>query len=148
MGRHDDRKKPKAEVTPQGQKEAKAAPAESAMGRKASWRLNRVQLVSPYGWHGLSLSEVLYIQTKLAELERKTWSEILVKEKHWNHSVPVSQLKCPEARQWIRRNMPDQTELWTLRLSGAERIWGVFAEGTYLAIFWDPDHLIWDTPRR
>jgi hypothetical protein len=143
----NNRKQVKVSEIPQGRKEAKSAPEEPAMSRKASWQLNRAQMADPYGWHDLSLKEVLYVQVKPSELERQTWAEIFVKRKHWNHSVPVSQLKCPEARKWMRRNMPDQTELWTLRLSGAERVWGVFGQGTYLLVFWDPDHLIWDTPR-
>jgi len=141
-------KKPKFGITPEGKKEAVSAPADSFLDRKASWRLNRLQLVDPYGWHELDDAGVRYVQSKLAEFERRTWSEIFVKDKHWNHPVPVTGLKCSQAREWMRRNMPDQTQLWTLRLSGAERIWGVFAEGTYLVIFWDPNHIIWDTPKR
>ena len=44
--------------------------------------------------------------------------------------------------------MEGQDTLWTLRFTGAERGWGIFSEGVYLVLFWDPLHLIWDTPRR
>jgi hypothetical protein len=141
-------KQVKVKETPQGRKEAKSAPEEPVMQRKAAWRLNRVQMIDPYGWHRLSLQEVQYVHSKLSEKEKQTWAEIFIDGKHWNHPVPVSELKCPDARKWMRRNMPDQDQLWTLRLSGAERIWGVFGEGVYLVIFWDPEHLIWDMPRK
>src|SRR5271163_4559758 len=50
-----------------------------------------------------------------------------------NHALPVSRLKCPEARKWMKENMPDQDQLWTLRLSGRERIWRVFGDGVYFS---------------
>jgi hypothetical protein len=45
----------------------------------------------------------------------------------------------------MKRNMKEQLELWTIRLSGAERIWGIFSEGAYQIVFWDPNHLIFPT---
>jgi len=108
------------------------------MDRKAAWRINRIQMVDPYGWHELSPEKIVYVKSKLAELEKKTWAEIFFKEKHWNHALPVFELKCPQARRWMRENMPDQDQLWALRLSGAARIWGVFSDGVYLVVFWEP----------
>jgi hypothetical protein len=130
------------------QKEAKLTPGISFYDRKAAWRISRIQMADPYGWHDLPLEKVVYIQRKLSEFEKKTWNEIFQKEKHWNHPLPVSDLKCPEARQWMRRNMPDQDTLWTLRFSGAERVWGIYSEGVYIVVFWDPKHLIWETPKK
>lgn len=148
MKNRNRNKQVKVKEIPQGRKEAKSAPEESVMDRKAAWRLNRIQMSDQYGWHELSLEKVRYIQSKLSEFERKTWTEIFVKEKHRNHPISVADLKCPEARKWMKDNMPDYDQLWTLRLSGAERIWGVFGEGVYLAVFWDPNHLIWETPKK
>lgn len=108
----------------------------------ACWRLQRLQLVDPYGWHQLSAEQLLYIRGKLVEFEAKDWNQIFVVEKKHNHSIPVGELDCPHAREWLRRNMPDQDQLWTLRLSGKERIWGVLREGVFHLIFWDPEHRI------
>lgn len=116
--------------------------------RHPSWRIEKLQLVDPYGWHELTGPQVKYLHAKLAEYERKDWNQILVTEKKWNHAVPVDGFKCPKARQWMRRNMPDQEELWSLRLSGAERVWGVYREGIFHLIWWDPQHLVWDTPKK
>jgi len=141
-------KKPRIVETPPGRKEAKHVADTSVLDRKAAWRINQIQMVDPYGWHELTVDKLSYIKSKLSELEKKTWAEIFVKEKHWNHPLPVAELKCPLARRWMRNNMQDQDQLWTIRLSGAERIWGVFSDGAYLVLFWDPDHIIWETPKR
>lgn len=117
------------------------------MHLKASWRVNRLQMVDPYGWHELSPVEVGRIRQKLSEFETMTWNEIFTLGKKRNHSIPIVELRCPKAKKWLNANMPDHTELWTLRFSGTERVWGVFAEGAYLIVFWDPNHQIMPTLR-
>jgi hypothetical protein len=44
--------------------------------------------------------------------------------------------------------MQDQPYLWTIRITGTERIWGILSEGAYQIIFWDPNHLIWEAPKK
>ncbi len=102
-------------------------------------------MTTPYGWHELTLAEVMDIRGKLASFETMTWNEIFVIAKKQNHDIPVSKLKCEKARRWMEKNMPDQPTLWTLRFSGAERVWGIFSGGSYQVIFWDPKHLIYPT---
>lgn len=128
-----------------GKREPKIAEQVDFMQMKAAWRVHKLQMVDPYGWHVLELETVGYIQSKLASFETMTWSEIFIRDRSRNHSIPVHKLRCPQAKRWIAKNMPDQPDLWTLRLSGPERIWGIFAEGAYQIIFWDPEHLIYPT---
>jgi hypothetical protein len=99
-------------------------------------------MVDPYGWHELTSDKLSYIRQKLIQFEAKDWNQIFVIEKKHNHSVPVIEFDCPKAKKWMRENLPDQDELWTLRLSGPERIWGVFREGVFHVLFWDPAHQI------
>ena len=115
--------------------------------RKASWRVSKIQLVDPYGWHELTPSEVTSIRGKLATFEKNTWKELFVNDGKRNHRIASTEVKCPIARKWLKDNMPDQPYLWTLRLSNTERIWGILSEGAYLIVFWDPNHLIWEMPR-
>lgn len=112
---------------------------------KASWRVKRIQLVDPYGFHEITQEGIGALRARLANFETMTWREIFLTAKKQNHSIPVSRLRCERARRWMKENMPDQPELWTLRVSGAQRIWGIFSEGAYQVIFWDPEHLIYPT---
>ena len=115
--------------------------------RKAAWHVSRLRLANPYGWHELPLERIQYIQEKLAHFEKKTWNEIFVIEKKHNHAVSVADLRCPLAKSWMRKNMPDQDFLWTLRLSGPERVWGIYSQGVYQLLFWDPEHNILPTQK-
>ncbi len=141
-------KRPILGVIPTGQKIPKIESEPSTYyDRKASWRVSRIQLVAPYGWGTLVSTEIEYLRGKLSQFETMTWGEIFGQAKDRNHPISVSKLKCREARRWMEKNMPDQPTLWTLRVSGAERVWGIFSEGAYQIIFWDPRHLIYPTER-
>lgn len=115
---------------------------------KASWRIGKIQLVEPYGWHILGAADIQQIKQKLASLEKNTWNEIFVRDRHFNHQIRCDELKCPKARKWMQANMPDQPYLWTIRVTAKERIWGILAEEAYHVIFWDPQHLIWEISKR
>jgi hypothetical protein len=141
-------KSPALGARPTGEKSPRTVvDATSYYDRKASWRVSKVQLVNPYGWHELSLNEVEHVRSKLAQFETMTWGEIFDKARDRNHPIPVSKLRCREAQKWMERNMKDFDTLWTLRFTGPERVWGIFSEGAYQVIFWDPEHLIYPTGR-
>jgi hypothetical protein len=141
-------KQPASREIPSGDKTPKIASEPSFYDdRKAAWRISKIQISSPYGWHELTAPEVAEIKEKLGTFEKNTWRELFVRDARLNHCIPSNELKCPIARKWMTINMPDQPYLWTLRLSGAERVWGILSEGAYQIVFWDPQHLIWEVRR-
>lgn len=140
-----DRKQPHTSQQVSGRKEPLSAPFVDFMQMKACWRVRRALMVDPYGWHELTPKEVIYIQSKLADFESRTWNEIFVKSVKQNHSIEIARLRCQKAKQWLKVNMPQQTELWTLRFTGKQRVWGIFSEGAYQVLFWDPEHQIMPT---
>jgi hypothetical protein len=148
MSKHGVDKKAVFGAAPSGDKRpAIAADPISYLHLKASWRVRHVQMATPYGWHELTLEELLYVQGKLSQFETMTWNEIFVLAKKQNHDIPVGKLKCEMAKKWREKNMKGQPTLWTLRFSGAERVWGIFSEGAYQILFWDPLHAIYPTTK-
>jgi hypothetical protein len=108
----------------------------------ACWRFKYLQLVDPHGWHHLRPDQLELVRSKLAEFERKTWNEIFVRERRRNHSITIDKVTCPQARRRLKEILPLQEELWSIRLSGPERIWGVLEAGIFHLLWWDPHHLI------
>ena len=107
-----------------------------------SWRVTRLQLVDPFGWHTLSHAKLLDVLAKLAEFEKLTWNEILVERQKQNHSVQVTQL-CSEAQKRLAEiNLDDIEQLVSLRLSGKERVWGMREGAVLLLLWWDPEHQV------
>jgi hypothetical protein len=123
-------------------------PEDGTNWMRACWRIQILQLVDPYGWHALTPADLSEMRTKLAQFEQKTWNEIFVDDKKHNHSVPVDQFDCPRAKQWMRKNLPREDELWTLYLGSTERVWGIRRDGAFHIIFWDPTHQIKLSPKR
>lgn len=141
------RRQPQASVNVKGAKQPVEGAKVDYYHLKACWRIKRLQIVEPYGFHVVSGEEIGNLRGRLSSFETMTWNEIFLLGKKQNHSIPVPELGCPRARKWMRENLPDQPELWTIRIGGAERIWGIFSEGAYQVIFWDPKHLIYPTNR-
>jgi len=127
---------------PKGGKTAVITPEDGTNWMRACWRIQKLQLVNPYGWHELNAAEVLRMRQKLSQFEQRTWNEIFVRDKGYNHSVPVADFDCPHAKQWMSQNLPREDELWTLYLGSTERVWGLRREGAFHVIFYDPDHQI------
>lgn len=142
-------KQPIAAQRPSGKKSPVIAEAVSIYNDdKASWRIGRIQLVDPYGWHELDVQGISRVKARLASLERCTWKDIFIRNAGDNHQISVSELKCDIARKWMLESLPDQPYLWTIRVTAKERIWGILSEGAYQIVFWDPEHLIWEVPKR
>jgi hypothetical protein len=100
-----------------------------------------MDLVDPYGWHAVDAGTLLSIREKLAHFETMTWNEILVTGRKRNHSIRVSAITS-EAQQRLEEMGIALDEVVSLRLSGAERIFGYLDNGVLVLLWWDPDHQV------
>lgn len=115
---------------------------------KPAWRLNLLEMCDPFGWHVLDEQKVREIRQKLANFESMTMREIFVVNRSNNHPVKFADL-CAGARERLwKLNLEDTEEIHSLRLSGAERVWGIRELNVLNLLWWDPDHLICPAPLR
>ncbi|OKH29650.1 hypothetical protein NIES2101_43170 [Calothrix sp. HK-06] len=135
------KKQPKIKVTPSPTRQAKIVSSPDSYNKmNPSWRVSKIEMVDPYGWHNLDARTLLYIKDKLANFESMTWSEILVEGKKFNHSVNVQDL-CTEAQTRLRETKQDDLDqLVSLRLTGKQRVWGILDQGVMTLLWWDPEH--------
>jgi hypothetical protein len=111
-----------------------------------SWRIAKMEFVDPFGWHVLDATSLSYVRGKLSEFETRTWGEIL-NSKH-NHPVEKGRL-CKHAQDRLdEMKQYDLEEVLSIRLSGAERIWGVLSEGVCTIFWWDPEHQVCPSMKR
>ena len=135
---------PKAKSVPDISKTPQASEARSYHTDHPSWRIGRLDLADPFGWHTVDAERLSIIREKLGQLETQTWGEILVKAKKQNHSVGIGSL-CKDARDrlnLIYRGNIDIDELVSLRLSARERVWGILDQGVFSVLWWDPKHKV------
>jgi hypothetical protein len=81
-----NRKTPFASIVPSQEKTPRTA-AELPLytDQKAAWRVSKIQLIEPYGWHELSPFEVAKIKDRLSSFEKNTWKEIFVDQARFHH---------------------------------------------------------------
>lgn len=119
-----------------------ASDPQSYYAQRPSWRLACIELVDPFGWHTIDKDKIYEIRRKLADFETRTWNEILLLSQKQNHKVSIDRI-CKDARaRLVERKQQDIDELVSLRLSGAERVWGILREGALELLWWDPDHQV------
>lgn len=107
-----------------------------------AWRISRLEMCAPFGWHKIEKEKLVEVCSKLGELEASTWNEIFVTRKKQNHTVSVSKL-CKEAKDRLKElRLDEHEELISLRLSGIERVWGYQYLDALALLWWDPEHQI------
>lgn len=72
-----------------------------------------------------------------------TWDDIFVKARKHHHSVEVGKLSKKARDRLIEIRKDDLDELYSLRLGGTERIWGILDRGVFILLWWDPNHQVY-----
>ena len=102
-----------------------------------------MDMADPFGWHDVDKTTLQYIRMKLAEIEQRTWQEILLVSATHNHVVKVDGL-CRMAKDRLTSmRLDDVDELLSLRLAAKERVWGILSDGICTLIWWDPSHEVY-----
>lgn len=86
------------------------------------------------------------ILPELISIERLTWHEIMSASKGGYHSkgskshhVDVESL-TREAQERLQYLHIYEDQLFSLRISGTKRLWGIIDSGTFNILWYDPDH--------
>lgn len=107
---------------------------------RPSWGLQTIEKDGPFGWSKIPHKELWdNIIKKLGEFETMTWAEIKGPN---NHFISID--KCDKKAQKRLKDIDqdDVDQLFSLRLMGKYRVFGIM-EGAKLKILWcDPDHLV------
>ena len=111
------------------------------------WSIKVLDIEGLWGWNNDELKSLLWteIVPKLQNFETMTWAEINQAaggRKHGNnhHSVSVEGLTRKAQKRLSEINQDDVDEIFSFRLTGKKRIYGI-REGRVLKLLWyDPFH--------
>lgn len=90
-----DKNQPKIKgnlITNKNPKIASPLQSQSYLDKNPAWRISKMEVGDPFGWHILDENEIQFVRDKLKEFESMTWDQILVKAKKQNHSIPIDNL--------------------------------------------------------
>lgn len=134
-------KKPKTINKPKIQKHpTKAVDPSGYLHKNPSWEFNRIDYEhSAWSIKKCNFNEILL--DKLVNFERQTWAEISIKGDKNNHHVNVSSF-IKEAQSRLLELKIIEDELFSLRLSSRERLYGILKDGVYQIIWYDSEHKI------
>ena len=150
MGRKKKPKKPTHKKFPKINKVPRGIEKVKQIGEEyISWHLRILDRNGDWSWEGIDEKTIWKdIHSKLSEFERKTWNEILIKDRYRNHLVLISKI-CPQAQERLRKiKQDDIDELVSLRLTGQKRVWGIRAENVLKILWWDSDHTVCPSLKR
>lgn len=133
---HEPQKRPKSLTGPEDRED-----------KHPRWQFNRLDWNHlEWGWCNISSNKWEEVIRKLGNFDGMTWGQI---EGSGSHLVEVSD--CPNRdtqRRLEELNLDDVDTLFSLRLSGPERVWGIL-DGNVLKLLWyDPNHTVWPTQRQ
>lgn len=60
-----------------------------------------------------------------------------------NHGCLVKQLSKSARKRLKELNLDDYEKLYSLRLDAKSRVWGIFEDGYFRVLWWDPKHQVY-----
>lgn len=109
---------------------------------RPAWKFSLFDPEGPFGdgHDKLDRSTVVdEILPKLRSFESMTWTQIM---QSGSHPISCDRL-CKEAKDRLEaRSLDDNDEVFSLRLSGRNRIFGIRQTDCLQILWWDPDHKV------
>ena len=141
-----NQRKPKAKQIPSHKNIRKSVDPSDFFKKEASWAVRRLDRNGQWGWDSVSLGEFYQaIHPKLRDFESMTWQEII---SGGSHNIEVYKLITDAQKRLEVLNLNDLEELFSLRLEGVKRIWGILERGILHIIWYDPKHEVYVVPKR
>lgn len=146
----DGKKKARWRDAPRDQKKAVFTEPSPALQETPCWQLASIDFDGPFGWRGATAQDIEHeICVKLRSFESMTWAEILRAsggkgegKGNNSHECQIESL-CDGAKQRLREiGRDDLDSMFSLRLSGKGRIWGIRRGRVLQVMWWDPGHAV------
>lgn len=105
------------------------------------FRAGKMDTNGRWGWHNsntltIDMKEFL---DKVFENQKLSWQEL---RNNGSHEVELDQI-VPEARKRLEEIEQDEIDLlYSLRLTGKKRMWGIKDNNIFWILWWDPNHEI------
>ena len=131
-------KRPRAE-TPPGDEKRPRAIEPGVMSQTPLWSLSIIDLDGPFAWSRFDGAGIVELLQRLRSYESMTWGEIEGAESHF---VERDQC-CKEARdRLVELRQDDVDTLFSFRISGRKRVWGIRDGRVLRLLWWDPEHRV------
>jgi hypothetical protein len=135
-------KQPKFKQQPVTQKKPTAAADGAYYHLRPSWRISILEMAGPYGWHACDLGKLQEIREKLRDFEKSTWGELIMRSNGRHHFIERHKLNGGARARLEAMGQEDIDAVFSLRLTGTERVFGIMEAGVLKVLWWDSDHQV------
>jgi hypothetical protein len=119
----------------------------SAAGAPPLWAFRIVDLGGPWCWSALGGAALREVLQRLKELESMTWAAI--ENGTGSHFIDDLGGLCKRARdRLVEIRQDDTAALFSLRISGKRRVWGIRDAHVLRVLWWDPEHEVYPSQKR
>lgn len=91
----------------------------------------------PYGWSNFDSSCLKELMQKIFETQKLTWQVIA---ENGSHPISINKLVHHAQKRLTTIKKDDLDDLYSLRISGKKRIWGIRERNIFWILWWDPNH--------
>lgn len=109
----------------------------SSSNQRPAWRFGCIDMGGRWGWHLAAPDARQNVYEKLRTLEVTHWYDL---DRSGSHSVARDRLIRDAQRRLETLKRDDEDEIYSLRLSGKERVWGFRRQNVLEILWWDPNH--------
>jgi hypothetical protein len=109
--------------------------------KRPVWRFQILDFEGPFGWtRCASVDKLCEVVKKLGEREHMTWTQIESSQSQKSHFVDIDTLSKEARERLAEINQDDVDQVFSLRLSGKERVIGIRDRWILKILWWDPEH--------
>lgn len=101
------------------------------------FRADQLDRQGPWGWDHFDTSEIQEVFQKIFETQKLTWHDL---RNNGSHFVDRVALSSEAQKRLVQIKNDDLDQLFSLRLTGRKRIWGIKEQNIIWILWWDPQH--------
>ena len=126
-------------------KEVRVTP-QSANTMHPLWAFRFLDCDCPWCWNSLHGTALVDVMAHLANYESMTWAQI--EQGSGSHFVSTTDLIKVARVRLVEINQDDVDSLFSLRIGGKGRIWGIRDEHVLRILWWDAEHKVCPSPKK
>ncbi len=101
------------------------------------FRAEQIDRAGPWGWDHFDSSLIQEVFQKIFDCQKLTWQDL---RNNGSHFVDREGLCTDAQKRLIQLQKEDLDQLFSLRLTGRKRIWGIKEGNILWLLWWDPNH--------
>jgi hypothetical protein len=136
---------PRSFLSPAELRGARSLPA-NPRARNPVWAFRIVDLDGPWCWSALGGVGLTEVPARFRDYESMTWEQI--DGPTGSHGVEPWKLSRQAQARLTELRQDDASELFSLRIAGRRRVWGILDEHVLRILRWDPEHQVCPSPRK